>query len=343
MPLKLHYSQVICDEGYSIEGESRLQCLNTGQFHQPMPQCSEKAPDRELLCGERITFNMLGGSFEDTDFVTLHPTGEPDADPDQIPTVTIFGGTPAKPKEFPWNVLIEFSKGRFCGGSIISREWVLTAGHCLLDNFYQRCNNRLDPGCNTMSKNDVRKVIAGMHDRDSNNEQRQIRTASDLILHPYFTSQATYIDFDVGLIKVNEPFTYNEMVNRVCLPKAGAGTLVGNQKLEISGWGKTNSSSDSSIMLKTKVPYVSREVCNEDRSYGGVVTETMFCAGFQEGRKDACQGDSGGPLVYLGSNGTFEQGGIISWGRYCAAENFYGVYTNLPYFYDWIMNYIIEN
>ena len=168
MPLKLHYSQVICDEGYSIEGESRLQCLNTGQFDQPMPQCSEKAPDRELLCGERITFNMLGGSFEDTDFVTLHPTGEPDADPDQIPTVTIFGGTPAKPKEFPWNVLIEFSKGRFCGGSIISREWVLTAGHCLLDNFYQRCNNRLDPGCYTMSKKDVRKVVAGMYDRDSN-------------------------------------------------------------------------------------------------------------------------------------------------------------------------------
>ena len=264
-------------------------------------------------------------------------------DPHGVPTVEIHGGDTARPAEYPWNVLIEFSRGRFCGGSIIGREWVLTAGHCLLDNFYEHCNNRLENRCTLMLKSDVHQIIAGMYDRTSQDEDRQVRTAVDLIVHPYFASQATYIDYDIGLIKVNEPFIYNEGVNRVCLPKAGVSTLVGNPELEISGWGKTNTSTDANILQKTKVPYVSREVCNDDRSYGGVVTETMFCAGYQEGRKDACQGDSGGPLVYLGSNGTYEQGGIISWGRYCAAENFYGVYTNLPYFSDWIMNYIKEN
>ena len=336
---------MICEEGYSIEGQSRLQCLTTGQFDQAMPQCVEKPEDSELQCGERtIERGPKGpgaGSLDDTD-ITVDPTWEPD--PTEMPSVEIHGGQDADRGEYPWNVLIELSRGRFCGGSIVGKEWVLTAGHCLLSDFHQRCNNRGDNPCNMMSKVDVRGVIAGMHDRSSYQEEgRQVRTASDLVLHPFFTSQATYIDFDVGLIKVNEPFIYNESVNRVCLPKAGVGTLVGNNNLEISGWGKTNTSRDASIMQATTVPYVSREICNQDRSYGGVVTETMFCAGYQEGRKDACQGDSGGPLVYLGANGTYEQGGIISWGRYCAAENFYGVYTNLPYFYDWIMNYIGTN
>ena len=337
---------MICEEGYSIEGQSRLQCLTTGQFDQAMPQCVAKPENSELQCGERTIVGERGsqgpgaGSLDDTD-ITVDPTWEPDP---TVPLVEIHGGQDADRGEYPWNVLIELSRGRFCGGSIVGKEWVLTAGHCLLSDFHQRCNNRGDNPCNMMSKVDVRGVIAGMHDRSSYQEEgRQVRTASDLVLHPFFTSQATYIDFDVGLIKVNEPFIYNESVNRVCLPKAGVGTLVGNKNLEISGWGKTNTSRDASIMQATTVPYVSREICNEDRSYGGVVTETMFCAGYQEGGRDACQGDSGGPLVYLGANGTYEQGGIISWGRYCAAENFYGVYTNLPYFYDWIMNYIGQN
>ena len=46
----------------------------------------------------------------------------------------IIGGQNSKPNEWPWiaylNILM--FKGNFmCGGSIISDQWVLTAGHCL--------------------------------------------------------------------------------------------------------------------------------------------------------------------------------------------------------------------
>jgi secreted trypsin-like serine protease len=113
--------------------------------------------------------------------------------------------------------------------------------------------------------------------------------------------------------------------------------------LHITGWGKTESQTDSAVLQKTTVPYVSREICNAEISYGGMITETMFCAGFKEGGKDACHGDSGGPLVYLGDDGNFVQGGIVAWGKGCALENYYGVYTNLAHFYNWIMGYIGEN
>jgi len=195
-----------------------------------------------------------------------------------------------------------------------------------------------------MDPRDVISITAGVNNKDDENESSwQVRTALEVSAHPYFTSQKTYIDYDVGLIKVNKPFKYNDDVNRVCLPKDGMGHLVGNLDLHVTGWGKTNATLSSDVLQKISVPYVSRKRCNDEISYDGVITETMFCAGYQTGMIDACQGDSGGPLVYLGTNGTFVQGGIISWGRQCAMENFYGVYTNLAYFYTWIMSYIGEN
>lgn len=255
----------------------------------------------------------------------------------------IYGGTSAEPGEYPWNVIIHFTRGRFCGGSIVSKDWVLTAGHCLLSTNWKTCDNRVEPGCRLMNPRDIISISAGVNNVDVEEETWQVRTGTEVRTHPFFTSQATYIDYDVGLIKVNKPLKFNDAVNRVCLPNDGMGHLVGNTDLHVSGWGKTNSTPSSETLQKISVPYVSRDRCNSNISYNGVVTETMFCAGYKKGKIDACQGDSGGPLVYLGSNGTFVQGGIISWGRQCAMENFYGVYTNLAYFHSWIMSYIGEN
>ena len=39
----------------------------------------------------------------------------------------IFGGVEAKPHEYPWNVYV--NEG--CGGSLISKQHVLTAAHCV--------------------------------------------------------------------------------------------------------------------------------------------------------------------------------------------------------------------
>lgn len=34
--------------------------------------------------------------------------------------------------------------------------------------------------------------------------------------------------------------------------------------------------------------------------------------------------------------------GIVSWGEECAHEKLYGVYTNVTYFRDWIIESILE-
>lgn len=62
----------------------------------------------------------------------------------------------------------------------------------------------------------------------------------------------------------------------------------------------------------------------------------MFCAGLDQGGKDACNGDSGGPVI--GSDGTLV--GVVSWGQGCAEPGYPGVYTRLGNYVDWIKSNI---
>jgi len=43
----------------------------------------------------------------------------------------IVNGVEASPGEFPWMVSIKFNGNHWCGGSLIHRNWVLTAAHCV--------------------------------------------------------------------------------------------------------------------------------------------------------------------------------------------------------------------
>lgn len=57
----------------------------------------------------------------------------------------------------------------------------------------------------------------------------------------------------------------------------------------------------------------------------------MFCAGYEDGKRDACTGDSGGPLLLDG-----KLFGVISWGTKCAEKMKPGVYTLVPSVKQWI-------
>jgi len=43
----------------------------------------------------------------------------------------ICNGHPAADCQFPWAVALIIDGTYFCGGSLISRKWVLTAAHCV--------------------------------------------------------------------------------------------------------------------------------------------------------------------------------------------------------------------
>ncbi|KAF7245339.1 Ovochymase-2 [Varanus komodoensis] len=80
--------------------------------------------------------------------------------------------------------------------------------------------------------------------------------------------------------------------------------------------------------------------------------DTLMCAGFPDGGKDACQGDSGGSLVCKRGHGSWTLIGVTSWGIGCARswmhnlEKKYdrrgtpGVFTDLIKVLPWIQQHI---
>lgn len=66
----------------------------------------------------------------------------------------------------------------------------------------------------------------------------------------------------------------------------------------IAGWGTQKlKGPPTRILYEAALPLVSHEQCNAPRSYSGVITGDMICAGYKQGGVDTCEGDSGGKLL----------------------------------------------
>ena len=68
----------------------------------------------------------------------------------------------------------------------------------------------------------------------------------------------------------------------------------------VAGWGQQKEDDTKScpdILRHVGLRIVPRKECNKEESYGGLISNSMLCAGFKEGLKDHCFNDNGGSLV----------------------------------------------
>jgi len=75
-------------------------------------------------------------------------------------------------------------------------------------------------------------------------------------------------------------------------------------------------------------------VCREIYSEINPIDESTICCGEYE--KDSCSGDEGGPLICFDEDEPYLCG-IVSWGLGCGRPTYPGVYTELAYFREWIL------
>ncbi|XP_061572576.1 trypsin-3-like [Cololabis saira] len=226
----------------------------------------------------------------------------------------IVGGYECPKNSVPHQVSL-FDGYNFCGGILLSDEWVLSAAHC-------------------RSKSNV-EVRLGEHDIWEPEGTEQHIMSSMFIRHPDYNPRTQ--DSDIMLIKLSQPATLNSYVKPAALPSACGidGTLC-----QVSGWGSIRPSNEGSRfpheLQCLEVPLLSDDTCFN--AYPFQITENMICAGYLTGGKDSCQGDSGGPLICDG-----EIQGVVSWGHGCALRNKPGVYTKVCNYVSWIKETMKSN
>ncbi|KAG7334604.1 hypothetical protein KOW79_001200 [Hemibagrus wyckioides] len=239
----------------------------------------------------------------------------------------IVGGSEARDGAWPWQVDIQMeTSGHVCGGSIISRDWVLSAAHCFPD------------------PSDVSSyhLYMGRYQLDGTNQFETVREVKRVVVAQGYS--APQEGKDVALVELSSPLTWTVHIRPVCLPNTNFQFNDGTM-CYVTGWGDTQegvSLSGAGTLREVGVPIIDQETCNSMYQVNSYNSDTvsilsdMICAGYQEGGKDSCQGDSGGPLVCSIGNGTWIQAGVVSFGLGCAQKNRPGVYARVSSFVGFI-------
>lgn len=195
-----------------------------------------------------------------------------------LPPSRIVGGYDANSHSWPMIVSLRniVDDRFFCGGSILSDSFILTAAHCVED--------RIVPG------KDGINIVAG---NDKQSDLSAIIIEVDSIhIHPEWVPDPSGGWNDIAILHLSQPLniSINPFLSRTCLPSWNSTLNMLNYplkgtRLALIGWGTIEDRYDYSpdYLQQTEVFVMDKE----DKICDGTIKDKarQFCAGLYEGGK----------------------------------------------------------
>ena len=244
----------------------------------------------------------------------------------------IVGGQNASPGEYPFmaGLVRPFRTvfPTFCGGTLISDKYVVTAAHCVLGE---------EPGEFQVSLGGLRRNAGTLYE------------VSDVIIHSEYSTdpRRAFQGYDIALVELEErvDLEAGDLFTLELAKEVNSDLLEADGLATVIGWGDIDEGVSASLdipLQEAHFPFVETDQCR--RTYPSLgASELVVCAGADSGGVDSCQGDSGGPLlVWDDEESQWLHAGVVSGGFGCARQGIPGVYTRTPGYQGWLEEIIDE-
>jgi len=262
----------------------------------------------------------------------------------------IVGGEVATSFDHEFVVAI-FKNGHFfCGGSLIEKDWVLTAAHCLEDTDPR--DYAVSSWRHTLSTPIGERPPVYLRPGDDHSECADVVRVAEVI--PHLGYDSTFVTNDIALIRLERSVRCADRIPMAIIDRGEGRT---GETLTIAGWGalyygdfdETRGAVAPGVLHEAEIDRFAQGTCSELLcplgSWGPPCHFTpgpQMCAGKLMGGVDACSGDSGGPLFRppVPPNDRPTLVGITSWGYGCAEPATPGVYTRVAYYRQWVLSHV---
>ncbi|XP_070503149.1 serine protease gd-like [Chironomus tepperi] len=252
-------------------------------------------------------------------------------------TIQIERGTEgdyAKRGLFPWTAVLMNKGGiKFCGGTLLTIDLVLTAAHCIhgKNNLYK------------FTTKDI-TVVLGAHNFNVDEPGRVYSEISSINVHEDWNVTSNSHDADIAMLTLYGFVKFSSYIQPICLipPESNITEISHGYAV---GYGLNENLQYENVLKFLNMPIV---LNNEECFYTNPVLLLLsslrtFCAGYRNGT-NVCEGDSGNGL-FVEQEGANYLRGIVSVSLLFNGKcdvNKYAVYTNVLKFRDWITNRINE-